>query len=129
MASWRNRPKQPPKPKPLRSYHFSGGNSTTGPVGFCARVRAHSKKEACEILASAMPEEEYQTGIAVNDDEGRIEYFNFYLNSGAVKPRMIDEVEDVQLCPGCDEELTDENTVGCPDGAEICRACFNQGAH
>lgn len=86
--------KQQKKPRPLKSYHFSAGNSTKGPVGYCARVRAHSKKEACEILESVIPQE-YETGIHENDDQGRVEYFEFYLNSEAVKPSMIDEVDDL----------------------------------
>jgi hypothetical protein len=83
------------KNKKLRSYHFDCGNTRTGTVGFCARVRAHSKVEAVEILASALPGE-YDTGIAQNDDEGRIEYFEFYLNGERLSTRHIDEFEDAR---------------------------------
>lgn len=121
-------------PKQLRSYHFDCGNSATGPVGFCARVKAYSKKEALEILQSAMPQE-YETGIAENDDNGdkesRIEYFNFYLNSASVKVRHIDDFEDAEededadpVCDACGEPYAeggdgyDGKCPSCADKAE-----------
>lgn len=116
--------------KKLREYHFSAGNSSTGPVGFCAVVRAHSKLEAVKILESVIPEEEYSTGMEANDETGSVVYLNVYFNSLKISTRHIDEVTDVQLCPACEEPLDDgEEIVGCPDGAEIHRSCFNAGAH
>lgn len=35
------------------------------------------------------------------------------------------EVDDTPLDCGCDRE--DVEVMGCPDGREVCRACFEQG--
>jgi hypothetical protein len=77
----------------LREYHFSAGNSSKGPIGFCATVRAHSKAEAVELLSSALPET-YETGISENN--GAVLYLNVYFNSQAVKASQIDEVTDAE---------------------------------
>ena len=45
------------KKKRLLSYHFSAGNSSCGPIGFCARVLACSKQQAIERLLQALPSE------------------------------------------------------------------------
>lgn len=110
----------------LKEYHFSCGNSTRNTVGFCATVKAHSKAEAVTILQSCMPGE-YETSMEENDEAGRLVYFTFYLNGEAVKARHIDEIFDLQRCDRC-KTLANE-IVGCLDGAEVCRDCFNAGAH
>jgi hypothetical protein len=74
----------------LKSYLFSCGNSSSGTVGFCARVRATSKKEAVKILHEAMPECE---SAAPYDHEDAIEYIHFYTNTEAVKESDIEEWE------------------------------------
>ena len=107
-----------------REFHFSCGNSDRGVVGFCASVHATTKAEAVEILASALPPE-YETSIEENDD--RIVYLTFYLNSDAVRVSQIDEIRDLEKCPDCGAFVTE--VVGCPDGAEVCRDCFNAGRH
>jgi len=75
----------------LKSFHFDVGNSTTGPIGFCARVRAKSKEEALKILKSNLPEEHELGG---NKEEG-IEYLNVYFNEEKVFLKDIDDGEDV----------------------------------
>jgi len=72
----------------LKSYHFDCGNSTNGPVGMCARVRATSKKEAVTILNEAIAECEESQPYAHED---AIEYIHFY--SGTMKESHIDEWE------------------------------------
>jgi hypothetical protein len=74
----------------LNSYHFSLGNSTKGSVGFCARVKARSGKEAAEILRENLPE-----AVTVDTDHPAIEYIAVYLNPDRVQPRAIDEYEYV----------------------------------
>lgn len=34
---------------------------------------------------------------------------------------------DTQCCDDCGNPV--EEIIGCPDGAEICRECFNAGGH
>ncbi len=110
----------------LREYHFSFGNSTKGVVGACAVVRAHSKKEAVELLQSAMPDE-YETTLEEN--EPAVVSFRFYLGSENVKAHHVDRVEILPVCDACGEAPEGGQFVGCPDGAEICSNCFNAGAH
>ena len=38
----------------LKSYHFDLGNSSDGPIGFCARVFADSKEQALEQLLKGL---------------------------------------------------------------------------
>jgi hypothetical protein len=76
--------------KQLRSYHFDGGNSTRGPIGFSARVQAYSKKEAAGILAAAIPEEHN-----IIQDDGSVEYVNVYFNFAKIKAHLIDSYEDM----------------------------------
>lgn len=76
-------------------YHFSLGNSTDGPVGFCARVSANSKEEAVKILQEAMPQElpqELET-LGIIGQRPSIEYFSIYLNPNAITVNDIDEVD------------------------------------
>ena len=103
-----------------KSYHFSLGNSTTGPVGLCARVIADSPEETVEILRETLP-----AIIEVpwlKDD--KIEYVAFYTNVEAITVEDIDDDEDEDEgdggengCPHCDDpDCTFE------DG--ICSTCL-----
>jgi len=38
----------------MKIYHFDIGNSTTGPIGFCADVEAESKEDAVLFLRDAV---------------------------------------------------------------------------
>ena len=76
-----------------RSYHFDLGNSSSGPVGFCARIVATSKKEAVEKLIAAMPDERM---IEHDDAETGVDYFAVYFNPAAVSEKDIDEVNDIE---------------------------------
>jgi hypothetical protein len=78
------------------SYHFSCGNSTVGPIGFCARVDATSKREALQILQSCMPQAipiERELEFENDEDAARLEYFEVYLNPEAITIKNIDEVD------------------------------------
>lgn len=75
----------------MKHYHFSLGNSTDGPVGYCASIRAPTKREAVARLKMLLPEY-----IDVEHDElGPDEYITIYLNDRVIKPANIDEVEEV----------------------------------
>ena len=71
-----------------KSYHFCLGNSTEGPVGYCARVDATSKEEAVELLKARLP-----NSVLVSDSFGD-EYIEVYLNIEAITKSDIDEVDD-----------------------------------
>lgn len=84
---------KPVQPKKLRSYLFSCGNSTVGPIGFCARVQATSRREALQLLKAGLPTD--ATVETAADAEGSIEYLNVYFNEDAVTVQDIEDVEDV----------------------------------
>ena len=75
-------------------HHFSVGNSSTGPIGFCADVRATSPDEATERLREALQHvlEVHLRSIA--DFPDHVEYLNVYINPDAVTASNIDEVKD-----------------------------------
>lgn len=99
--------------KKLKSYHFSLGNSSTGPIGYCARLSAHSKKEAVEILKRVIAlEVEVPRCSDKDSDNARVEYIEAYLNEEAIKESDIDEVD-----AHC--EVDD-----CTDDADFC-SCGN----
>jgi hypothetical protein len=72
----------------VKSYHFCLGNSTEGPVGFCARVNATSEEEAVELLKGKLPDSVMVQG------SGGDEYIEVYLNNEAITTSDIDEVDD-----------------------------------
>ena len=74
----------------MRSYHFDLGNSSKGPVGFCARVTANSKVEALNILRQAI---DIEDGLHVRPPYGLegVEYIRVYFNSEAVSTADIDD--------------------------------------
>lgn len=73
----------------LKSYHFDCGNSTDGPTGFCARIRATSPEEALAKLREFMPET-----IEVETYESSVEYIHVYTCAENVSVADIDEVDD-----------------------------------
>ena len=75
---------------PLRSFHFSIGNSTDGPLGICARIWAVTQGEAVRLLHDSLAEEiKLKTfGMA------GVEYLNLYTNTDHIGADDIDEVED-----------------------------------
>lgn len=76
-----------------RSYHFSLGNSNTGPVGFCARIWAHSKPEAVTSLKEYLGQE-LEAHTHLSDDERRtVEYITVYFNPEVITEQDIDEVD------------------------------------
>ncbi len=79
----------------MPSYHFDLGNSTDGPIGFCARVKADSREEALDLLRQAMPDE-VELKSFCSDDESKpaIEYLNVYLNAENVKLTDIDDEDE-----------------------------------
>ena len=72
----------------MKRYHFSLGNSSEGPIGFCAAVTANSRKQAVKILRDALPVE---VNPHVGDGDQRIEYVEVYFNADAITEANIDE--------------------------------------
>ena len=76
----------------MPSYHFSLGNSSKGPVGFCLRIIADNPEEAVDKLIDRMPTE---IEVDLGDGLEQEEYMTVYLNLDAVTTKDIDEVNTV----------------------------------
>ena len=77
------------------SFHFDVGNSSTGPIGLCARVVATTKQAALQKARDALPEfVEIPT-----PDHPDIEYIHVYLNGNAITVEDIDDREAVDNPP------------------------------
>ncbi len=76
----------------LKSFLISAGNSSVGAIGFCARVKARSKKEAIEIAKEQLPDclEDLHKEFDLDDE---IEYFNVYVNTDALTVKDIEDGE------------------------------------
>ena len=83
-----------------RSYHFSLGDSSTGPVGFCARVVADSEESALAALRAQLEDMNREVAVAALNDD--IDHLAIYFNPAAISKADIDEVDDA------DELLADE---------------------
>jgi hypothetical protein len=77
----------------LRSYHFDFGNSTDGPIGYCARVVAASKKKAVAIMRRAIPTEMKIHPCGTSKDAAAVQYIEAYLNPKAISAKDIDDSE------------------------------------
>lgn len=88
-----------------KRYHFSCGNSSTGPVGFCGAVRADSPQEAVRIFKDTIVED---MSCARYCMPRTVEYIQVYFNVDAITESDIDEVEE-------EDELEEaEGDVLCP---------------
>ena len=70
----------------MKSYHFDVGNSNDGPLGFCAVIRANSKKAALERLQELLPGD-----WEIDVGQGRGEYLHVYFNGDNITIKDIDE--------------------------------------
>lgn len=88
----------PPAPD-LQVHHFSLGNSADGPIGFCARILAHSETEAVELLRDRI-RANFEEGVELKllDDQSQpvpaITYVCLYFNPDAITTTDIDEITD-----------------------------------
>lgn len=85
----------------MTSYHFSLGDSTDGPVGYCARITAGSEAEAIERLQQIVRERsafdnEGEFEVWTGEDGSRDEYLAIYLNADKITAADIDDEEDVE---------------------------------
>lgn len=79
----------------LRSYHFDVGNSTVGPVGYCALIYATSEKKAIERLLQLLP---VYSDVQPTDELFGEEYIQAYFNDaqGAVTSTDIEAGDDIE---------------------------------
>ncbi len=80
----------------LQSYHFDVGNSTSGPIGFCARVNARSRAHALELLRKALPTDLEIVKDDYAADGVGIQYIAVYVNEDYVKASDIDDFEEAR---------------------------------
>lgn len=75
----------------MKTFHFSAGDSTDGPVGFCAEIEAETEAEALEKLKAALPEI-LEVDPKLNSWKD-IVYVNVYFNTDRLTLADIDEKE------------------------------------
>lgn len=88
----------------MKSFHFDLGNSTKGPIGFCAVVKAKTEKEALALLKAALPTDVKIDPCGTDEQNSAVEYIEVYFNDKAITLKDIDEENDVDD----DEESEDE---------------------
>ena len=76
----------------MNSYHFDIGNSSTGPLGFCARVTAYSKEEAVEVLRNRFSRDICEHEIGKQGIRSG-DYCCVYFNADAITVNDIDDWE------------------------------------
>jgi hypothetical protein len=79
-----------------KQYHFSLGNSTKGPIGFCALIKAESKADAVSLLKKVLPDELEVRPMGGDKENASVVYIAVYFNDEAIKVRCIDEEETVR---------------------------------
>lgn len=62
-------------------YHFDVGDSSTGPIGFCARIKGKNRAEALERLKQMLPEAHELKPAEVDPEMEEPEYINVYFNT------------------------------------------------
>jgi hypothetical protein len=88
----------------VKIYHFSLGNSNTGPIGACVEVKAKDKQEALKRIKDYIGMWD-QLEIPVLGDTKGILYGNVYFNCDAITEADIDEV---RACEDGEVETDDE---------------------
>jgi hypothetical protein len=83
------------KSRRMNRYHFNCGDSTHGPVGFCARIRAYSREEALEILRNVLDDEQRVWPCGDPDDNARVEYIRVYFGTENLTIDHIDEIDEI----------------------------------
>lgn len=89
----------------MKSYHFSIGNSSVGPIGYCARIVASSRQAAVKRLKKILEESFAESADVWGVEQGVVcfdglerregEYITVYFNSDKITTEHIDEEEEV----------------------------------
>lgn len=84
----------------MKSFHFSCGDSTDGPIGFCARVQAEDVNDAVQKLKDALGWlRELDAKKASGMGNPAIEYLEIYFNPEAITWKAIDEEDEIPVHP------------------------------
>lgn len=90
------------KPDKLYSFHFSLGNSSRGPIGFCARVVAATPGGAVQMMRERIEAFDHEYQI-----DGGEDYLCVYFNPEAVSLNGIDFYNEIVDGRMSETELTD----------------------
>ena len=87
-----------------KAYHFSLGDSSEGPIGYCAVIAAESPESAVEKLNEYLRQISHESPDLLDPfrDAHRDEYLVAYFNPHPVTVDDIDSVDDLE------EEESDE---------------------
>ena len=78
----------------MSRYHFSLGNSTEGPIGFCAAVQATTEREAATKLRRALRDiSAAACEVALGNPNKDVEYVAVYFNPARIELSDIDQTE------------------------------------
>lgn len=78
----------------MRSFHFNVGNSSTGPIGFCARITAETEELALQKLRNGLDEIGQELDARhLRSESG--DYLNVYFNGDFVTVADIDDSQDL----------------------------------
>ena len=91
-----------------KSYLFDAGNSTEGPIGFCARIKAKDETEAVAILQNYLCDNlHFQEALdmEVRDEhkQAGVQYVTIYFGSENLTPDDISQDMTEDLCLECGE--------------------------
>jgi hypothetical protein len=125
----------------MKSFHFSLGDSSDGPIGFCASIKAKTQEDALAALRDAI--EAINREHSLPDDRGNraymsvdsvrptleVEYIQVYFNPDKITLDDIDDEDDDKdnsdatgprnaTCPEC----TDQQEPICKHGLKIGEA-------
>jgi hypothetical protein len=78
----------------VKTYHFSCGNSTRGPIGLCAQVVAQTRREALRKLRSTLEKSlGSYSEISVRAGRRSFEYINVYISPENIRLAHVDEID------------------------------------
>jgi len=82
----------------MKKFHFSLGNSSKGPIGFCATVVAEDMNEAVKKMKKAVEwigELDGKKASGLGSEHPDVEYLQVYFNANAITWKAIDDEEEV----------------------------------
>lgn len=77
----------------MKSYHFDIGNSSTGPLGLCGRIKAETKEEALYIFRNRLWAFTEGLNVGEDNDEG---YIEVYFNPDHITVNDIDDEDEAE---------------------------------
>ena len=113
-------------------YHFDLGDSSPGPIGYCARVWADSREQAVERLRAVLPDCANLLPDRLNFDEDtpaalahpHVVYIEAYLNAAAIG---VDSIDFASACPRCTSETERQVAPARVDELRLCPTCEERG--